>query len=87
MSHSSKLVLLTILLLNAICSNYGQDKSALKYVEEVNFEVKISYLSGGKDDYKSLLLYESGIISEVMNMLGAAGIQVNEEMISGPNCL
>jgi hypothetical protein len=80
MSLSSKLVLVIILLLIALCSSYAQDKSALKYVEEVNFEVIISYLSGDKDDYKSLLLFESGILSEVMRMLKAASIQVNEKI-------
>jgi len=80
MSHSSKLVIVILLLLNALCGNYGQDKSALKYNEEVNFEVEITYLSGDKDDYKSLLLYKSGIISEVMLMLSSAGIQVNEQI-------
>jgi len=80
MSLSSKLVVVIILLLNALCGNYGQDKSALKYNEEVNVEVEIIYLSGDKDDYKSLLLYESGIISEVIPMLNSAGIQVNKKI-------
>jgi len=80
MSYSSKLALLIIILLNALCANFGQDKSALKYNEEVNVEVEITYLSGDKDDYKSLLLYESGIISEVMLILNSAGIQVNEQI-------
>ena len=80
MSHSSKLVIVIILLLNALCCNYGQDKSALKYNEEVNFEVEIIYLSGDEDDYISLLLYKSGIVAEVMLMLDSAGIQVNEDI-------
>jgi len=80
MSHSSKLVIVIILLLNTLCSNYGQDKSALKYNEEVNFEVEIIYLSGDEDDYISLLLYKSGIVAEVMLMLDSAGIQVNEDI-------
>lgn len=80
MLHSSKLVIVIILLLNTLCSNYGQDKSALKYNEEVNFEVEIIYLSGEEDDYISLLLYKSGIVAEVMLMLDSAGIQVNEDI-------
>jgi hypothetical protein len=80
MSHSSKLVIVIILLLNALCSNYGQDKSALKYNKEVNFEVEIKYLSGDEEDYKWLLLYRSGIAAEVMPMLDSAGIQVNEDI-------
>lgn len=80
MSYSNKLVIVILLLLNALCSNYGQDKLALKYIEEVKVEVEITYLSGNKDDYKSLLLYETGIISEVIQMLGSAGIQVDEKI-------
>ena len=80
MSHSSNLVIVIILLLNALCSNYGQNKSALKYNEEVNFEVEIEYLSGDKDDYKSLVLFKSGISYEVMSMLNSAGIQVNKKI-------
>lgn len=80
MLHSNKLVIVITLLLTTLCNNYGQDKSALKYNEEVNFEVEIIYLSGNEDDYKWLLLYKSGIVSEVMHMLDSAGIQVNEEI-------
>jgi len=80
MSHSSKLVFVIILLLNALCVNYAQDKSALKYNEEVNVEVEITFLSGDKDDYKSLLLYEAGIIYEVMLILRAAGIQIDKQI-------
>lgn len=80
MSQSNKLILVIILILIALCSNYGQDKSALKYNEEVNVEVEIVYLSGDKDDYKSLLLYESGIIYEVMLVLRSAGIQIDKQI-------
>ena len=80
MSQSNKLILVIILILNALCSTYGQDKSALKYNEEVNVEVEIVYLSGDKDDYKSLLLYESGIIYEVMLVLRSAGIQIDKQI-------
>ena len=78
MSHSSKLIIVIILLLNALNSNYGQDKSALKYNKEVNFEVEIQYLSGNEEDYKKLLLFKSGISAEVMPMLDSAGIKVNQ---------
>jgi hypothetical protein len=80
MSHSSKLVIVIILLLNTIYSNYGQDKLALRYNEEVNFDVEIVYLSGDEEDYKSLLLYKTGIVYEVMSMFDSAGIQVNEKI-------
>jgi len=80
MSHSSKLVIVIILLLNAIYSNYGQDKLALRYNEEVNFDVEIVYLSGDEEDYKSLLLYKTGIVYEVMHMFDSVGIQVNEKI-------
>lgn len=80
MSQSRKLVLVVTLLLNAVCSNYGQDKSALKYNEEVNFDVEIKYISGDEEDYKWLLLYNSGIVEEALEMLDSAGIQVNEDI-------
>ncbi len=80
MPHINKLILVVTLILIALFSNYGQDKSALKYIEEVKVKVEITYFSGDKDDYKSLLLYESGIISEVIHMLESAGIQVDQQI-------
>ncbi len=80
MSFTNKLTILIILLLNAMSSNYGQDKSALKYNEEVNFEVEMIYISGDENDYKGLLLYKSGIVSEVIPMFDSAGIKVNEDI-------
>ena len=80
MLHATKLKIVIILLLTVLCSNYGQDKSALKYNEEVNFEVEIDYLSGDINDYKSLVLFKSGIVFEAMRILDSAGIQVNEKI-------
>jgi hypothetical protein len=80
MPLSNKLVIVIILILNALCTNYGQDKSALKYNEEVNFEVEIIYLSGDEEDYKYLLLYKSGIAAAVMPLLDSADIHVNDKI-------
>lgn len=77
---SIKLTLVIIFLMNSFCFNFGQINSALKYMEEINVEVEIEYLSGDEDEYKSLLLYESGIISEMMPVLISAGIQVDERI-------
>jgi hypothetical protein len=52
----------------------------LRYNEELNFDVEIVYLSGDEEDYKSLLLYKTGIVYEVMSMFDSAGIQVNEKI-------
>jgi len=82
MFQSDKLTLLLILLSIALGSNYGQSKKALKYNDEVNFDVEIEYVSGDKEDYKWLLLYKSGIVSEVMTMLKSSGIPLNEDILT-----
>lgn len=84
MSHSSKFVIVVVLLLTVLCRNYGQDKSALRYNKEVNFEVQIKYLSGNEKDYKGMVLFRAGIAAVVMPMLDSAGIKVNNK-IETPN--
>ena len=86
MSHSIKLVLVIISAAGALRGNYGQDKSALKYIDEVNFKVEINYLSGNEEDYKWLLLYRSGIIAEALILIDSANIQINKD-IETPNLI
>ena len=86
MSHSIKLVLVITSVLAALRGNYGQDKSALKYIDEVNFKVEINYLSGNEEDYKWLLLYRSGIIAEALILIDSANIQINKD-IETPNLI
>jgi len=80
MKQFTKIVSTLILFLIALRCNYGQDKSALKYIDEINFKVEIAYLSGNDNDYKWLLLFKSGIIAEALHMLDSAGIQVNDDI-------
>ena len=80
MAQLNKITILIILLSIALSSNFGQSKQALKYNDEINFDVEINYLSGDKDDYKWLLIYKSGIVSEVMPMLKSSGIPLNEDI-------
>ena len=80
MSQLNTLTILIVLLSITFCSNFGQSKKALKYNDEINFDVEINYLSGDKDDYKWLLIYKSGIVSEVMPMLKSSNIPLNEDI-------
>ena len=80
MPVQNKLVIVIILILSALLTIYGQDKLALKYNEEVNFEVKIKYLSGDEGDYKYLLLFKSGIAAAVRSMLNSTGIHINDKI-------
>jgi len=82
MTISKKLTIVIILISIALSCNYGQSKKALKYNDEVNFDVEIEYLSGDKDDYKWLLIYKSGIVSEVMTMLKSSSIPLNEDILT-----
>ena len=80
MSHKIKFAFVTVLILATFCWNFGQDKSAMKYIDEINFDVEIKYLSGNEENYKWLLVYRSGIVTEALLMLDSADIQVNQDI-------